>query len=244
MEWWTVSEVAKLTGISVRTLHYYDEIGLLLPSKITEAGYRYYNKEALLKLQQILFYRELDFSLKEIKKLLASPDYDRQKAFQQHKTLLELKQQRLKKLILLVEQCMKGEETMEFDVFDQTAIEQAKKEYEKEAYEKWGGTKAFKQSQEKTDAYTKEDWQGIQQGMEGILKAFSECKEPAGQQAQELVRRLQEHICMYYYDCTNEILAGLGEMYVSDGRFQKSIDSFGAGTAKLIHQAIRIYCKS
>ena len=114
----TVSETAKLTNISVRTLHYYDEIGLLKPTDTTEAGYRYYDEEALAALQQILLYRELDFPLKEIKDMLSKPDYDRQEALAAHKSLLLLKIERLRRLTGLVDSMMRGENTMSFQEFD------------------------------------------------------------------------------------------------------------------------------
>lgn len=131
-----VSEVSKLAGISVRTLHYYDEIGLLVP-KTMENGYRLYDHECLDTLQQILFFRELGFSLKEIKSILDNPDFDRDDALQKHKHLLELKRNRLDELIYLVDKSLKGERNMSFKEFDMTEIEEYKTKYEKETQERW-----------------------------------------------------------------------------------------------------------
>lgn len=146
----SVGETSKLTGISVRTLHYYDEINLLKPSEVTEPGYRYYDDNALEKLQQILFYRELDFPLKDIKEILSKPDYNSIQALKNHKELLLLKRKRLDKLIKLVENIIKGESNMEFNEFDMTEIEKAKEKYAKEVKEKWGDTEAYKENSEKT----------------------------------------------------------------------------------------------
>ena len=154
----TVSETAKLTNISVRTLHYYDEIGLLKPTDTTEAGYRYYDEEALAVLQQILLYRELDFPLKEIKDMLSKPDYDRQEALAAHKSLLLLKIERLRRLTGLVDSMMRGENTMSFQEFDMHEIEEAKKKYANEAKKRWGDTQAYRESEKKTSGYSEEKW--------------------------------------------------------------------------------------
>lgn len=139
----TVSETAKLTNISVRTLHYYDEIGLLKPAYTSEAGYRYYDDEALAMLQQILLYRELDFPLKEIRDMLSRPDYDSQAALKAHKELLLLKIERLTRMAGLVDRMMRGENDMSFQEFDEKKIEAAKEQYAREVKERWGNTEAY-----------------------------------------------------------------------------------------------------
>jgi DNA-binding transcriptional MerR regulator len=241
----TVHEVAKLTGISVRTLHYYDEIGLLLPSETTEAGYRLYDDTALERLQQILFFRELEFPLKNIAQIMGSPSFDQRKAMENHRNLLLLKRQRLDGLLHLVDDILKGEQEMSFKEFDRTEIENTQKKYAKEAEERWGGTDAYAESATKTKAYTKEDWARIQSEAQKIHEAFAASMEkaPRDPAVQKLVKDWQDHITQNYYTCTNEILAGLGEMYVADERFTKNINQYGKGLALFMSIAIQEYCK-
>lgn len=242
----TVSETAKLTGISVRTLHYYDEIGLLEPTSITEAGYRFYDEEALAVLQQILLYRELDFSLKEIRDILSAPDYQRRDALKAHKELLILKRKRLGRLIDLIDEMMRGESDMSFKEFDISEIEMAKRRYKEEVKARWGGTDAFAESEEKTAGYDAKKWGEADERMEEILKKIASCvhdgESPKGKRARQLVIEWKEYITDYYYKCTDEILSGLAEMYVGDGRFKESMDRAGEGTAEFLSLAIREYC--
>ena len=242
----TISEMAKLSGVSVRTLHYYDEIGLLAPSEVvSETGYRYYDDNSLEKLQQILFYRELDFPLKEIAQIMNASDYNKEEALTRQRELLKLKRKRLDKLIGLLDANMKGDTTMSFDEFDTTEIDEAKVKYAEEVKERWGNTDVYTQSQKKTAHYTKEDWARINGERENLQKQFATCigEDPSCERVQELVRLWQKHITDYYYDCTKEILSGLGQMYVLDERFTKNIDKQGAGTAKFMNAAFEVYCK-
>jgi len=224
----SISEVAKLTKISVRTLHYYDEIGLLSPSIVTVAGYRYYDKLALERLQQILFYRELDFSLKEIMNLLNVSAEKKGKALQCQKELLILKRKRLNKLIHLLDENMEGENRMDFNDFDMSDISKAKEKYAKEVKEKWGTTAAYAQSEKKTNQYSKEDWETIMRKSDAIIENFSKRigYSPESKEVQELVVQWQNHITEYYYECTKEILMGLAVMYVQDERFLHAMDKF------------------
>ena len=241
----TVRQVAELTGISVRTLHYYDEIGLLKPSKTTDAGYRLYDDKALELLQQILFFRELDFSLKQIQGILADANFDKTKALKNHRKLLALKRSRLDNLIALVDKTIKGDTVMSFKEFDTTEIESAQKQYAAEAKEKYGGTAAYQQSQAKTASYGKKEWSAITAEAEALYNKFAAHMDmaPSDPAVQQLTADWQAHITRYYYDCTNEILAGLGEMYVSDPRFTRNIDRYGKGLARFMSQAIQIYCQ-
>lgn len=240
-----INQVAKLTGISVRTLHYYDEIGLLHPSEITEAGYRLYDGQALERLQQILFFRELSFPLKEIKDILNNPAFDKQRALENHKKLLLLRRSRLNDLIALVDNTLKGAQGMSFEEFDKSEIENAQKKYAKEVKERWGGTDAYAESERKTKGYGKEDWARINAEAEVIYRNFAALmeKEPSDQEVQKLVADWQAHITRNYYNCTKEILAGLGEMYVADSRFTESIDKYGKGLAEFMSRSIAYYCK-
>lgn len=241
-----INEIANLTGVTVRTLHYYDEIGLLKPSKITEAGYRLYDDSALLTLQQILFFRELDFSLNDIKEIMTTPHYDKDAALDKHKTLLIQKRNRLNRLIDLVDHTLKGENDMSFQQFDMTEIERAKKEYADEAKERWGDTPAYRESEAKTSSYDKAQWKTIDSQGSTILSEFGECHDlPAdSKKAQELVKKWQDYITANFYNCTKEILSGLGLMYVADQRFTRNIDQYGKGTAKFMANAIAVYCKN
>jgi len=236
-----IKEFAGLTGVSVRTLHYYDEIGLLSPACVDRhTGYRYYDETSLLRMQEILFYRELDFSLKSIGELLSSPHYDTNKALKEQKKLLTLKKERLERLISAVDDAMKGETVM--SAFDNSEFEA----YKAEARERWGKTDAYKEHTEKTKQYSKEQWNDLAGEMNAILADFAGCmnrgEAPASAQAQTLVKTLQDHITQHYYQCTNEILAGLGQMYVADERFKNNIDRHADGTAVFICEAIKVYC--
>ena len=236
-----IKEFARFTGVSVRTLHYYDEIGLLKPARVDKTtGYRYYDECSLLRMQEILFYRELDFSLKTIGEILSSPDYDKTKALEEQKHLLTLKKERLERLISAVDGAMKGEQVMK--AFDNTEFEKHKAE----AKARWGKTDAYKEHAEKTKGYSKDKWNAMAEGMDAIMGEFSLCMKECGadsSQAQSLVQKLQNHITENYYRCTKEILAGLGQMYVADERFKNNIDRHGDGTAAFICEAIGIYCR-
>lgn len=238
-------EFAELTGVSVRTLHYYDQIGLLKPGFVDEQnGYRFYDEASLERMQEILFYRELDFSLKSIADILASPNYDKRKALTEQKRLLSIKKDRLTRLIAALEQAEKGEIAMR--AFDNSEFETARQQYEDEAKQRFGNTDAYKESQAKTAGYSKEKWNAVSDGMNGIFAAFAVCmtsgKSADSDTAQGLVKKLQDYITENFYHCTDEILAGLGQMYVCDERFKKNIDSHGEGTAEFVSEAIKIYC--
>ncbi len=240
-----IKEFAELTGVSVRTLHYYDEIGLLKPCFVDKQnGYRFYDETSLERMQEILFYRELDFPLKSIAEILASPNYDKQKALAEQKRLLTLKKSRLERLIAALEQAEKGEITM--SAFDNSEYETACQQYEDEAKRRWGDTDAYKQSQAKTAGYYKDKWNDVLAGMNGVFAEFAECKKCGesadSDAAQQLVKKLQDYITASFYHCTNDILAGLGQMYVCDERFRNNIDSHGEGTAEFVSEAIKIYC--
>ena len=128
--------------------------------------------------------------------------------------------------------------------FDNSEYETARQQYEDEAKQRWGGTDAYKESQEKTAGYSKDKWNDVLGGLNGVFAEFSECKNGGdGETAQRLVKKLQDYITANFYHCTNEILAGLGQMYICDERFKKNIDSHGEGTAEFVSEAIKIYCK-
>lgn len=242
-----IREFSKLAGVSVRTLHYYDEIGLLKPAAVDEQnGYRFYDERCLERMQEILFYRELDFPLKDIHSILSSPDYDKQTALKEQKRLLTLKKERLERLISALEDATKGE-IITMNAFDNSEFEAKREQYAKEAKEKWGSTDAYNESAEKTKGYSKEKWNGVQSGINAIMAEFAECRKngsaPESQEAQELVKKWQSFITANCYTCTKEILAELGEMYASDERFRTSIDKHGSSTSEFVIKAIRVYCR-
>lgn len=233
----TVKEVSALAGVSVRTLHYYDAIGLLKPQKVTEAGYRLYGGAELSRLQNILLFRELQFSLKEIKTILDSPNFNPQEAIVQQIELLELQYKHIGELISFAREIQnKGVKTVNFDVFNKTELEQ----YKDEVWERWGNTHAFKEYEQRNASKTDFSNEFMSLFSEfGALKS----KDPAEKCVQDKVRALQSFITEKFYTCTDEILMGLGEMYVSDERFKQNIDSAGGeGTAEFVKQAISYYC--
>ena len=239
----TVNEVSKLTGVSIRTLQYYDKIGLLRPSDYTEAGYRLYDDAALETLQQILLFRELEFPLKDIKEIIGSPDFDRSKALGQQIELLTLKKEHIENLIDLAKGIkLLGVKKMNFDAFDTSKID----EYAAQAKASWGTTPAYKEFEEKSKDRTKEEDMKMYQGMIDIFGEFGQIRDtdPSSEDAQALVKKLQGYITEHMYTCTKEILSGLGKMYAGGGDFTKNIDSYGGeGTAEFASQAIEIYCK-
>lgn len=238
-------EVAKLTGITVRTLQYYDRIGLLKPSETTKNGYRIYHPSDLVTLQQILFFRELDFPLKEIQEIMKSPNYKASDALKHQKELLIKKRDRLNGLIQLVTTTLEGDEIMSFKEFDTTKINEAKDNYAAEVKERWGSTPAYQEYTKKTKAYNKEQWNFITAQGQQIMAQFAALRHlPAdSKEVQSLVKDWQDHITNNYYECTKEILSNLGLMYVQDERFTETIDSNGEGTAAFMAQAIEVYCK-
>ena len=238
----TVHEVSRLTGVSIRALQYYDKIGLLHPAGYTEAGYRLYDDAALETLQQILLFRELEFPLKDIKKIISSPDFDRSKALEQQIRLLKLKKEHIENLIdLAIGIKAIGVRQLKFDAFDTGKID----EYAAQAKASWGTTPAYREYEEKSKGRTKEDNMKIHQGMIDIFAEFGAIRnmDPASEKAQALVKKLQDYITQHMYTCTKEILGGLGKMYAGGGDFTKNIDSFGGeGTAEFASRAIEIYC--
>ncbi|HFI0977989.1 TPA: MerR family transcriptional regulator [Streptococcus suis] len=237
---WTVKQVSRLTGLTVRTLHHYDQIGLLKPAFVAENGYRYYNQENLARLQEILLFRELDFPLKDIQQLLDVTEVNRQQVLRDHITLLELKRERLDRIInharLLTE---KGGGVMDFHAFDSSQLEA----YKAEAKERWGQTAAYAEFEERYDA-SKD--RVFAQEMQAIFEAFGKMQslEADHPDVQAQVANLQAYITENFYTCTKEILQNLGLMYVEDERFTANIDRAGGlGTAVFVSQAIAVYCQ-
>lgn len=238
----TVHEVSSLAGVSIRTLQYYDRIGLLHPTGRTEAGYRLYDDTDLERLQHILLFRELEFPLKDIRDILESPDFDRDRALEQQIELLTLKRAHLDDLIRFARSIKEmGVKHMDFSAFDKTKLD----EYAREAKASWGDTPEYKEFEEKTKGRSEKDSRLF---VERFMLLFKEAggmkdKDPGSPEAQDLVKRIQAYITENMYTCTKEILKGLGKMYSAGGDFTKNIDAAGGeGTGKFVGSAIQIYC--
>ena len=237
----TVHEVSKRTGVSIRALQYYDSIGLLHPTAVTEAGYRLYDEAALLTLQQILLFRELEFPLKEIRAILSDPDFDRGRAMEQQLRLLKLRRERLDRIIDLIErQRDKGGNTMDFTAFDTEQIER----YAREAKAQWGHTEEYRAFAKKN--LTPEQQKTAGAGLMAVFRDFAAVKDgaPDAPEAQAAVQKLQDYISANFYHCPKNVLSGLGKMYGAGGDFTKNIDAYaGEGTAAFAAKAIEAYCR-
>jgi DNA-binding transcriptional MerR regulator len=241
----TVGDLARKAGVTVRTLHHYDQIGLLSPSDHTDAGYRLYDSSDVARLQQILFYRELGMSLDEITRAMSEPGFDRHRALVEQRVRLEAKTEHLLQMIDAVDAAIDATErglTMTTD--DALGIfgDFDPKEYEEEARERWGHTDAYKESARRTAGYTKQDWQRHAAESDEIYQAFlslmAEAVPAESERAMDVAERHRGLISRWFYECTPEIHVGLGDMYVADHRFTENIDKNGAGLAAYMSEAI------
>ena len=239
----TVKEVSCLTGVSVRTLHHYDAIGLLKPAKVTEAGYRLYDDAALGRLQTILLFRELQFPLKEIKEMLDAADFDPIAALDDQIRLLQLRREHLDRLIEHARTIQKtGVINMDFKAYDTKKLDA----YAAEAKKRWGHTDAWRESQEKAQGKDNGQVAAEADGLMDIFRRLGQFREgdPGDSAVQALIRELQQYICDHYYNCTNQILMGLGQMYAAGDEMNENIDRAGGpGTGDFARRAIEIYCK-
>ncbi len=238
-----VNEVSRLTGVSIRTLQYYDKIGLLPPADYTEVGYRLYDDETLQKLQIILLFRELEFPLKDIRRIIESPVFDREKALEQQIHILELKKEHIENLIDLARGVKKSgvKDMTDFNAFDTAKID----DYIAKAREYWGDTAAFKEFEEKNADRTSEENAGINTELMKIFAQFGGMKDmdPASPKVQKQVKKLQDYITDKFYKCTNTILSSLGHAYSAEGEMNRNIDKAGGkGTGEFVDKAIQIYC--
>lgn len=241
----TVSQVSKLSGVSVRTLHHYDEIGLLRPSGRTGAGYRLYGDRELQRLQQVLFFRELGFPLDEIARIMRDPDFDLQSALLMQRQLLEEKATRTKALIAAVDAALQSIErgtTMTREEMFEVFGDFDPSKYEEEAKQRWGESNAYKESARRTARYGKKEWQQIKAEGEALnqdlARAMAAGIKPADRQAMDLAERHRQYISRWFYDCGYQIHRGLGDMYVADERFTQTYDRVSPGLAAYLRQAI------
>lgn len=245
MDGLTVSQVSKLAGVSVRTLHHYDEIGLLRPSQRSGGGYRLYGQEELQRLQQVLFFKELGFPLEQITKILKDPAFDLHAALVMQRQLLEEKAVRTRALLKAVDAALASIEkgttmTKEemFEVFGDFDPSQ----HEEEAQQRWGDTPAYKESKRRTSRYGKKEWQQIKADGEVLTREFVALMEagvkPTDRRAMDAAEKHRQYISRWFYDCGYEIHRGLGETYVADGRFTANIDKAKPGLAAYQREAI------
>ncbi|KAA9324528.1 MerR family transcriptional regulator [Streptococcus anginosus] len=214
----TIKAVSKIAGISVRTLQYYDKIGLLHPTDYSDVGYRLYSDNDLITLQHILLFKELEFPLNEIKEIINSDNFDRDIALEQQIKLLTLKKEHLENLILFAKGVkLLGVDYMNFSAFDTKKID----EYAKQAKESWGHTNEFKEFEEKQKNRSTEETKTVNQQLMMIFAEFGKVKSENhdAEVVQALVKKLQNYISDNFYRCSNEILSGLGKMYAGGGAF-------------------------
>ena len=238
----SVKEISEITGVSIRTLHYYDSIDLLKPTKVTESRYRLYDEIALNRLQNILMYRELKFPLKDIKKILDNPNFDSDKALMEQIKLLELQKKHIEKIISLAHKIqIEGVKEVDLKVFNNEEFNQ----YANEVKEKWSNTSEYEEFKQKNKNKSEQELESINNKFMNIFKEIGTLKHLSieDEKVQEKIKSLQEFITDNYYKCTKEILNGLGQMYINDKRFKNNIDKAGGeGTAKFVSEAINIYC--
>jgi DNA-binding transcriptional MerR regulator len=243
---YTVKQLAKLAHITPRTLHFYDEMGLLKPSYTQSNGYRVYEEKELLRLQQIMFFRELELPLEEIKKIIDAPGFNIVEALKSHKKLIELKQKRLTGLLETITKTIKKmskETTMKdgdlYEGFDDAQM----KEYQKEAKERWGNTEAWKQSQERVKKMGKAGTEKVGKEMQSITVAIGKNMSEGIESKiiQDLVKKHHEAIGNFY-DSSYEMYKNLGEMYVADPRFTSYYEKIQPGLAVFMRDAIKYYC--
>ncbi|MGX9295964.1 MerR family transcriptional regulator [Tsukamurella sp. MT6.1] len=241
----TVGAIARMTGVSVRTLHHYDEIGLVVPSGRTSAGYRVYDDADVERLHQVLTYRELGFPLEQIATLLDDPSADAMAHLEQQRKLLSERIDRLHRMVAAVEDMMNSKQ----QGVQLTAEEQAEifgdnwmgEEYAAEAEERWGDTDAWKQSAERQKSFTKDDWREIKAQGDEVNAAFADALargvQPGSAEANELAERHRAGI-ERFYDCDHALQACIAEMYVADERFTKYYEEIAPGLARFVRDVV------
>jgi DNA-binding transcriptional MerR regulator len=242
---YSVGQVAGFAGVTVRTLHHYDEIGLLVPGERTYAGHRRYNDADLDRLQQILFYRELGFPLEEVAALLDDPDTDPREHLRRQHELLTARIETLQKMAAAVEHAMEARKmginlTPEerFEVFGDKDPEQ----YAEEAEQRWGDTELYAESQRRAAQYTKDDWKRLQNEVNDWSARYAALvgagEPPTGEAAMDLAEEHRQHLARWFFECSYELHRCFGGMYVSDERFKAYYDSMGPGLAEHLRDAI------
>jgi DNA-binding transcriptional MerR regulator len=242
---WRVGEVAHVAHVTVRTLHHYDEIGLLVPSGRSDAGYRSYSASDLERLQQILLFRELGFTLEAIQQMMDDPAFDRRKALEAQRAMLIEQKTRTEAILRGVDRAlaeMKGERTMSTEEMFE-GFEDFNRQYEDEAKERWGKTDAYKESMRRTKGYTKEDWKRFKAENEAAGKAWIELKASGASaksvQAMDLAEGARLQIDKWFYPCSPEMHRKLADMYEADPRFTATYEKMAEGMCAFVATAIR-----
>jgi MerR family transcriptional regulator, thiopeptide resistance regulator len=242
---WTVGQVAERSGVTVRTLHHYDEIGLLRPSRRSASGYRLYTDEDLVRLQHVVVYRRLGFALEEVAVLLDDPEADVAAHLRRQRAAVTSRLDELAELVTAIDRALEAEVSgMQLTPEEQRELfgEDFKEEYQEEARERWGDTEAWRQSQQRTSQYTKADWQAIKAEADGINARLVEALqtgEPADSAAaMDAAEAHRRHITRWFYDCPAEMHACISEMYVSDPRFAKTYEDMAPGLAQYVRDAV------
>ena len=247
---WTVGEAAQIAKVSVRTLHHYDEVGLLAPSSRSESGYRLYESGDLERLHQILLFRELGFALDDIRRIMLDPAFDRTEALRAQRSLLAEKAHRTEAMLAAIDTALAADErgtTMteedRAEMFGELFDGFNPEDYEEEVQERWGGTDAYGQSAERTKSYTKADWAQIKAEMDQNTAAFIALMDagiPADSpEAIALAEAKRLHISKWFYDCPIEFYANMAAIWVNDPRFTKNIDKPHAGLAAYSYAAVK-----
>ncbi|MFE7312980.1 MerR family transcriptional regulator [Streptomyces sp. NPDC057555] len=242
---YSVGQVAEFAGVTVRTLHHYDEIGLLVPGERSQAGHRRYGDADLDRLQQILFYRELGFPLDEVAALLDDPHADPQEHLRRQHELLSARIEKLREMAVAVEHAMEARRMNvrltpeeKFEVFGDFDPDQ----YAAEAEQRWGGTDPYKESQRRTAAYTKDDWKRLKEEFDALHQKMADLLAqgvPADSEAaMDVAEEHRRFIGRGYYECSYEIHTGLGEMYVADERFTATYEAIRPGLAVYMRDAM------
>lgn len=246
-----VSEVAEIAGVSVRTLHHYDEIELLVPRGRTDAGYRLYDDDDLLRLQQILLGRELGLTLEEIRRSLDEPSFDRRRALVAQRAELEKRAQQTRAMLRAIDAAIAVIDDAAGSVSGTRAPLDLKPifdgfdpgKYEVETEERWGGSPAFEESKRRTARYTEADWRRLKAEQAAIyadaFAALQAGKSPADPDAMAIAERHRQSIERWFYPCSFEIHRGLAGMYEQDRRFAENIEKYGAGLTRFLAQAVR-----
>lgn len=241
----TVGEVAALAGVTVRTLHHYDRIGLLVPSRRAENGYRLYGYADLERLRQILLLRELGFGLDAIAEMADAAAYDRRRALVAQRELLRERQRRTERIIAGVDRAlaaMEEEKPMETTTMFEGLEDFDHEQYQDEARERWGRTDAYRESMRRTRRYTKDDWTRIKAEAEDVTARLAALLEEGAHAASSAARELAEehrcHIDRWFYPCSHRMHAGLADMYVADARFTEHFERRGKGLAAFFREAI------
>jgi MerR family transcriptional regulator, thiopeptide resistance regulator len=244
---YTVGQLATLADVSIRTLHHYDAIGLLSPSERTAAGYRVYRHDDLEQLQQILLYRELNLPLDAIGRLMLDPGFDRRAALIAQRAQLAARAKRMTAVVAAIDAALdalsKGEPMHESEMFEVFG-DFDPKQYEAEVTERWGDTDAYAESARRAARYTKDDWKQIKAEGEAVTAALAERlaagARPGDADVQVLVDRHRAQIDRWFYPCSIEMQANLGEMYVADQRFAATYERVQPGLAMFLRDAIRV----